>query len=307
MSTSAIATFVLNPPEKTIQYKNVIKEINDDYWDTVIAPILTPNWDSPKDRLEMFIYREENESYLIQRSKYKKDLRTGEYKWVSYEFDPFAIQIDDVAKLFETLKEKFFDYKDVSEREYELAIQRRFARETSLSWAKVKLVRKFLLQDSDWTQLPDNGIPDEEKNLWVSYRQYLRDFLALQQAETPYDVIFPITPKEYLSRKTLEIPESITEAIGDQGINSEYLSSDYHFWKLTSNSLSAMQQRISVYIALQTMVETTGKYGRIDLKQIQTVNAYSQAQRQALIDARGEQGAQDYLDELIRRLEAGEI
>lgn len=307
MTTSAIATFVLNPPEKTIQYKNVIKEINDDYWETKIAPILSPNWDTSKDRLELFVYREDDNSYLIQRSKYKKDLRTGNYKWVSYEFDPLAVQSSDVTDLFEILKEKFFDYKDISEKEYELAIQRRFARDTSLSWAKVKLVRKFLLQDSDWTQMPDNGIPDEEKNLWVSYRQYLRDFLALQQAETPYDVIFPITPKEYLSRQDMIIPESVIDALGDQGIHAEYLTSDYHFWKLTSNSLSAMQQRISVYIALQTMVETTGKYGRIDLKQIQTVNAYSEDQRQALIDARGEQGAQEYLDELIRKLEEGEI
>lgn len=307
MSTSALATFVLNPPERTIQYKNVIKEINDDYWETVIAPILSPNWDSPKDRLELFIYREENGSYLIQRSKYTKNLSTGEYKWVSYEFDPTAVYIDDVVRLFEAVKEKFFDYKDVSEKEYELAIQRRFARESALSWGKVKLVRKFLLQDSDWTQLLDNGIDDAERSLWIQYRQYLRDFLNLQQAETPYDVIFPITPKEYLARKTLDIPESITEAIGDQGVNADYLTSEYHFWKLSSNSLTAMQQRISVYIALQTMVETTGKYGRIDIKRFETQNSYTEDQRQSIIDARGEEGAQQYLDELIRRLEAGEI
>ena len=307
MSTSAIATFVLNPPERTIQYKNVIKEINDDYWETVIAPILVPNWDSPKDRLELFIYREESGSYLIQRSKYSKNLKTGEYKWVSYEFDPTAVYLDDAKNLFESVKEKFFDYKDVSEREYELAIQRRFAREAGLSWSKVKLVRRFLLQDSDWTQLLDNGLSDDERALWTQYRQYLRDFLNLQQAPTPYDVIFPITPKEYLARKTMDIPESITEAVGDQGVDADYLTSEYHFWKLSSNSLTAMQQRISVYIALQTIVETTGKYGRIDLKKFETVNSYTEEQRQSIIDARGESGAEEYLDELIRTLEAGEL
>lgn len=306
MSTTAIATLVLNAFERTIQYKNTQKQINDDYWETNIIPILSPLWDSPKDRLELFVYRE-NGSFLIQRSKYKKDYRTGEFKWVSYEFDPSAVYKSSVNDLFEEIKDKFFDYKDISEKEYEEAVQRRFFQNNNLTWEKVKLVRKFLLQDSDWTQLPDNNIPDEEKNLWSQYRQYLRDFLSLQQAQTAYDVIFPITPKEYLSRKELEIPESVTDAVGDQGINSEYLTSEYHFWKLSSNSLISMQQRISVYIALQTMVETTGKYGRIDIKKLQTRNSYTDEQKQAIIDYRGEAGAEEYLDELMRKLEAGEI
>lgn len=306
MSTTAIATLVLNTFERSIQYKNVKKEINDDYWETNITPILTPLWDSPKDRLELFIYRE-NGAHLIQRSKYKRNHKTGEYKWISYEFDPTAVYEGSVTELHDAIKEKFFDYKDVSEKEYEEAVQRRFSKDSTLSWAKVKLVRQFLLQDSDWAQLPDSPLEESEKALWTQYRVYLRDFLSLQQAETPYDVIFPITPKEYLTRQTMDIPDSVTEAVGDQGRTADYLTSEYHFWKLSSNSLTAMQQRISVYIALQTMVETTGKYGRIEVKQFETRNSYTVDQRNSLIDARGEEGAQEYLDELIRRLEAGEI
>ena len=306
MSTTAIATLVLNPFERTIQYKNVKKEINDDYWETNLAPILTPLWDSPKDRLELFVYRE-NGSHLIQRSKYKRNHKTGEFKWVPYEFDPSALYESDVNELFEDVKEKFFDYKDVSEKQYEEAVQRRFARDSNLSWAKVKLVRNFLLQDSDWTQLPDSPLEDSEKALWAQYRTYLRQFLTLQEPSTPYDVIFPITPKEYLTRQTLDIPAALTEAIGDQGTEADYLTSEYHFWKLSSNSLTAMQQRISTYIALQTMVETTGRYGRIDVKRFETTLGYSDTQRQQVDAARGEEGAQEYLDELIRRIEAGEI
>ena len=306
MSTTAIATLVLNPFERTIQYKNVKKEINDDYWETNLAPILTPLWDSPKDRLELFVYRE-NGSHLIQRSKYKRNHKTGEFKWVSYEFDPSALYESDVNELFEDVKEKFFDYKDVSEKQYEEAVQRRFARDSNLSWAKVKLVRNFLLQDSDWTQLPDSPLEDSEKALWAQYRTYLRQFLTLQEPSTPYDVIFPITPKEYLTRQTLDIPAALTEAIGDQGTEADYLTSEYHFWKLSSNSLTAMQQRISTYIALQTMVETTGKYGRIDVKRFETTLGYSDTQREQVNESRGEEGAQEYLDELIRKIEAGEI
>ena len=47
----------LNALDKTIQYKNIRKEINDAYWNSDIIPLLYPLWDDPKDKLETFVYR----------------------------------------------------------------------------------------------------------------------------------------------------------------------------------------------------------------------------------------------------------
>jgi hypothetical protein len=51
-------------------------------------------------------------------------------------------------------------------------------------------VRKLqALQNSDWTQLPDVPLTEEQKAAWATYRQALRDF-------SPYDpqAVFPLAP-----------------------------------------------------------------------------------------------------------------
>lgn len=43
-------------------------------------------------------------------------------------------------------------------------------------WSKLlRKSRNSRLFDSDWTQLPDNSLTDEQKNSWKNYRQELRD------------------------------------------------------------------------------------------------------------------------------------
>lgn len=44
--------------------------------------------------------------------------------------------------------------------------------------ARMKIQRNRLLADSDWTQLPDNGLSDSDRQAWATYRQALRDFPA---------------------------------------------------------------------------------------------------------------------------------
>jgi len=36
-------------------------------------------------------------------------------------------------------------------------------------------IRNFLLTQTDWTQVSDNDLTQEEKNAWAVYRQALRD------------------------------------------------------------------------------------------------------------------------------------
>jgi len=39
----------------------------------------------------------------------------------------------------------------------------------------IKEERKILLIESDWTQMPDSPLTEEQKAEWATYRQALRD------------------------------------------------------------------------------------------------------------------------------------
>ena len=56
--------------------------------------------------------------------------------------------------------------------------------------------RSFLLQESDWTQIPDCQLTDSKKAEWATYRQALRDMPATYSSETdPLKVVWPDKPE----------------------------------------------------------------------------------------------------------------
>jgi len=57
---------------------------------------------------------------------------------------------------------------------------------------QLRLRKLFSLQQSDWTQLPDVPLTDEQKAAWATYRQALRDFdIYDSNAEFPMPPVFP--------------------------------------------------------------------------------------------------------------------
>lgn len=58
--------------------------------------------------------------------------------------------------------------------------------------AQVLSQRAALLQGSDWTQLPDVPLTEEQKAAWATYRQELRDIP--QQPGYPTNVVWPVAP-----------------------------------------------------------------------------------------------------------------
>jgi len=60
------------------------------------------------------------------------------------------------------------------------------------TWEKVRENRNMLLDSSDWTQLPDVTISEEQLIEWRTYRQKLRD-IAIGQG-TPESVVWPTAP-----------------------------------------------------------------------------------------------------------------
>lgn len=60
---------------------------------------------------------------------------------------------------------------------------------------QIKDSRNLLLAFSDWSQMPDNGLTEEQKETWRVYRQELRDIPATTAEVTDYDaVVWPDTP-----------------------------------------------------------------------------------------------------------------
>lgn len=57
---------------------------------------------------------------------------------------------------------------------------------------EVNNLRDSLLYESDWTQLPDSLLTDENKEKWRSYRAQLRN-LSLQP-RFPFDITYPNKP-----------------------------------------------------------------------------------------------------------------
>jgi hypothetical protein len=50
---------------------------------------------------------------------------------------------------------------------------------------KLRSIRNNLLYDSDWTQLPDAPLSEEQKELWSIYRQNLRDLPSVIEDPKP--------------------------------------------------------------------------------------------------------------------------
>ena len=302
-------SLVLNARDRNITYKGLKKDINDDFWMSNIDPLLTPLWNSDKDLLDIFVYREDG-TYVVQRSKYKRNHKTKTSSWVPYEFDPkdcSDAELYSVSDLYESLQEKFIEYRDISERQYDIEVRRKIEGNNVLSWSKLKLVRKFLLDDSDWTQLSDNGLNEEEKILWQKYRNFIRNNKKAidckgeenGQAPNPYDVVYPITPTEYLERKSTGLDPYAQQAYGEQGNDCEYLESDYHFWRMGMNTLKHFSSKMSLYIALTTLTNgNTSDIGSVQLKNYRSTRG---------VVPQGEEVARPWLDDLLNKIELGEI
>jgi len=222
----------LNAFDKTIQHEGVMKTIDDDYWTSDIVPILYPLWDSDKDKLELFVQYKDG-STKMNKTKYQRNQKTGEYKWVSYQFDtsPFPTEVND---LYNRIVDKWIEYRQGQENDLERALEASFSQSTILNWTKVSLIRNFLLMDSDWTQLGDAPLSTEEKAKWVTYRQKLRDIPEEQKDNAANAVVFPITPSKHAK-------------LGD-GLT--YLGDVSHFYTIPQSVYSKFSTRIVNYLAL---------------------------------------------------------
>ena len=270
----------LNAFDKTIQHEGVMKTIDDDYWTSDIVPILYPLWDSDKDKLELFVQYKDG-STKMNKTKYQRNQKTGEYKWVSYQFDtsPFPTEVND---LYTRIVDKWIEYRQGQENDLERALEASFSQSTILNWTKVSLIRNFLLMDSDWTQLGDAPISTEEKAKWVTYRQKLRDIPQDQATIAANSVVFPITPSKHTK-------------LGD---GKTYLDDVTHFYTIPQSVYSKFSTRIVTYLSIAIGTAS------IDEMPVNFITAPNMAT--GLTTIKPSTGS-DELDEILKMIDAGDF
>ena len=270
----------LNAFDKTIQHEGVMKTIDDDYWTSDIVPILYPLWDSDKDKLELFVQYKDG-STKMNKTKYQRNQKTGEYKWVSYQFDtsPFPTEVND---LYNRIVDKWIEYRQGQENDLERALEASFSQSTILNWTKVSLIRNFLLMDSDWTQLGDAPISAEDKAKWVTYRQKLRDIPQDQATIAANSVVFPITPSKHTK-------------LGD---GKTYLDDVTHFYTIPQSVYSKFSTRIVTYLSIAIGTAS------IDEMPVNFITAPNMAT--GLTTIKPSTGS-DELDEILKMIDAGDF
>jgi hypothetical protein len=257
-----------------------MKTIDDDYWTSNIVPILYPLWDSDKDKLELFVQYKDG-STKMNKTKYQRNQKTGEYKWVSYQFDtsPFPTEVND---LYNRIVDKWIEYRQGQENDLERALEASFSQSTILNWTKVSLIRNFLLMDSDWTQLGDAPISAEEKAKWVTYRQKLRDIPQDQATIAANSVVFPMTPTKHVK-------------LGD---GKTYLSDVSHFYTIPQSVYSKFSTRIVTYLSIAIGTAS------IDEMPVNFITAPNMAT--GLTTIKPTSGS-DELDEILKMIDAGDF
>lgn len=240
-NTQTVALFV-NATTRQIQCDGLTKSISDDYWTKEISPVLYPLWDSDRDKLESFIFYKDETSKML-KNKYQRDQKTKAYKWVSYEFDTSEFTAVEIKGLYNTLHDKFVNYRDIEDYDLDAKLRSIYAKDNMVNWNKLKMMRKFLLMDCDWTQAPDSPLTDEVKAQWVVYRQKLRDIPSDQKGVPAVEVEFPITPSKYATR------------VAD-GDTEEYLAdTKHHYFYLNQAVLKKYTDRILTYLSISIAVD----------------------------------------------------
>lgn len=112
-----------------------------------------------------------------------------EFGWYPYKF--VEAEKNDYFKVIESE----FVIEDGYVIEYQKTIPKNedeIKEMTAFQWDRIREDRNSLLFKSDWTQLPDSPLTDDQKNLWKIYRKSLRD---ITNNLNPNNIIWPIEPE----------------------------------------------------------------------------------------------------------------
>jgi len=241
MANSQLIELQLDVINQTIEYKGQEKVIPENYWKDTLVPFLYPTWDSDKDKLVMYSYNT-NGTCLVKRRKYVKNFTKNTFEWVTYEME--TVDAAQVTALNDKLIEGFFLIDSLEDNEFQDELTRMYQNQTVVSKTSVRLARDFLLDETDWSMVSDCPLSADDKALYTTYRQKLRDIPASTEFTTAVEnTKFPISPEFY---KKIYLPKNAGVA---------YLSTDDQYKPLGEHYLRAFRDKISHYLVLKSFTE----------------------------------------------------
>ena len=237
--------------QKTVTYKSVTKNITDTYWTSDIVPVIYPLWDSDKDKLVLFGWYSNN-TYMAQKRKYTKNFKTGQFYWNDYEMED--VGGTEGQKVFDKFKEAFFLADSLEETEYQSTFSKIYAKTSAVSWLSVRLSRNFLLSETDWVFVEDAGVSADDKELYKTYRQKLRDLPSDTATTDASQVKFPINPSYYKN------------VILQKDASAVYLDTTDQFVTLASTYFQTFKEKITSYLMVSGITE--GLYNKSFLDEL---------------------------------------
>lgn len=194
--TDPIVILELNLLDRTINYRNIMKTVPDQYWDDSVKPKLYPLWDTEKDRLITFRYYD-NASFHCTRRKFIKNFTTNTYEWKDYEMS--ENDVEAAAQFYDFLKETFLNIEQLQNAEFQEELGRMYGEVRSESWLSIRLARNFLLQETDFIFTVSDAptVSDEKKEMYKTYRQKLREIPQIFKDNAPTEVKFPMSPEAF--------------------------------------------------------------------------------------------------------------
>jgi hypothetical protein len=118
----------------------------------------------------------------------------GAYEWAYAPNNlPYTKSVDDIGLTKHS--DGFWRHTFVERN----ATQNEIMERTKIKSDQEKHKRYVLLRRTDWTQMPDNHLSDEQKQIWGEYRQQLRDLT--EATGWPWNFDWPTPPKDDLNLK----------------------------------------------------------------------------------------------------------
>jgi hypothetical protein len=113
-----------------------------------------------------------------------------------YGWYPVVIEKEDVLEPNMVIERQVFSFNGkevIQSRQIREKTEEEIEQEVNQLWDQIRSQRDVFLSSTDWTQLPDAPITEEEKAEWSVYRQEIRDVPNL--FDSPYDIVWPEPPQ----------------------------------------------------------------------------------------------------------------
>ena len=231
----------LNVIGQELSYNGIAKPIPQTYWTDTLTPLLYPTWDTDKDKLISFYYFD-NGTYTAKRRKYVMNFKTNTNEWKDYEMEAVTSSVATTFK--DKLIEGWYAIDAIENTGCQNELGAMYAKTKAISPLSVRLARDFLLTESDWSQVGDCPLSADDKALYVTYRQKLRDITTTTEFTTNTPATkFPISPLVYNKFYKVDNP------------SNSYLATDDQFLPLAEHYLKRYQDRIAHYLLTKSWTE----------------------------------------------------